>query len=291
MHVPPSGTETTGSGGGRPVVRTAAIAAVVVLVAVAAVFLLVGRDAHDDDGDSPAQAAPATGEAGDGQPGAASPEAAVEGFLTAEGAGDYESSYAFLSDGDREEFISPAAWVSAHADVLAPVLGHEPFERVDSGRGSAEVTGLVEFEAGLDPVSGLAPGRARVTWVVEEGRRGWGVGLADSRIAPIYPDEVAARTAAVTWVGQAQQCDPPPPPVPLLGVPSLADRLCGAAGDVVAGEPAPLGLAVGGAVDATYGPESMGWARAVALRTPLPMTLVLAPIGDEWVVIGLFAEP
>ncbi|CAN5749940.1 hypothetical protein BH20ACT1_BH20ACT1_13320 [soil metagenome] len=117
-------------------------------------------------------------------PGAAagSPEAAVEGFLAAEIAGDLDASFGFLSAEARSGFGSPASWTASHADLLAPIRAYE-VEEVDE----SEVTTLVTSEPGLDEVKGLVAERTRITCATSEDGGSWGVDLAASTREALHP--------------------------------------------------------------------------------------------------------
>lgn len=220
--------------------------------------------------------------------GAQSPEAALTGFLDAEVAKDFETSFGFLSSTDRIEFGSPAGWVAGHADVLPPVLAYEPGE-VSQGDGVATVVTTVTFEPGLDQVVGLTPGQARVAWEVLEAEDGsWGVSLDTSAVEPIYPPAEGAGAAARTWVDDRQACtDPANEREGLVGAAPLADTLCGAEGELSLGEVSVLDEAATATISTAFGPETAAASRAVRITGSVELAAVLAPIGDEWFVIGV----
>lgn len=220
---------------------------------------------------------------------AESPEAAVRGFLDAEVAKDFETSFGFLSAADRAAHGSPAGWVAAHADAIPPVLGYE-LEPVTPGLGEASAVAMVRFEPGLDQVVGLTPGRARVTWDVRQDADGtWGVSLGESTtFEPLYPSADEAGPAARRWADARRACDTPENEyATLVGTRGLAEALCGASGDVSTGEPAPLGDIEAARFATAFGPETAVAARVVRLRGAVELGAVLAPIGDVWTVIGV----
>ncbi len=74
----------------------------------------------------------------------------------------------------------------------------------------------------------------------------------------------------------------------LLGNPGLADSLCGAVGPVEVGRPGPLEDQIDAAqFVGAFGPEFDQWGRAVTVESPVPLQVVLAPVGVEWIVIGV----
>ena len=220
--------------------------------------------------------------------GAESAEAAVTGFLDAEVAKDFRTSFGFLSSTDRIAFGSPAGWVAGHADVLAPVTAYELGE-VSEGDGVTTVVTTVTFEPALDQVTGLTPGEARVAWEVLEAEDGtWGVALDTSAVEPTYPPAEGAGAAARTWVDARQACsEAPNERQGLVGAAPLADALCDAEGELSLGEVSALDDAAASTISTAYGPEAAAAARAVRITGSVELTAVLAPVGDEWSVIGV----
>lgn len=223
-------------------------------------------------------------------PGAGAPtaEAALTGFLDAEAAQDFETSFGFLSSTDRVSFGSPAGWVAGHANVFPPLLGYELGE-VSEGEGVTTVVTTVMFEPGLDQVVGLTPGRARVAWEVLEAEDGaWGVALDTSAVEPVFPPAEEAGAAARTWLDDRQACaEPAGEREGLVGAAPLADTLCDAAGELVAGDVAELDETEATTISTAFGPEAAAASRVVRVTGSVELGAVLAPIGDEWVVIGI----
>ena len=219
---------------------------------------------------------------------AQSAEAALTGFLDAEVAKEYETSFGFLSSADRITFGSPAGWVAGHADVVPPILSYEPGE-VSEGDGVTTIVTRVTFEPGLDQVVGLTPGEARVAWEVLEAEDGsWGVALDTSAVEPIYPPAEGAGAAARTWVDARQACaEAPNEREGLVGAAPLADLLCGAEGELALGEVSALDEAAASTIATAFGPETAAASRAVRITGSVELAAVLAPIGDEWFVIGV----
>lgn len=218
---------------------------------------------------------------------AGTPVAAVTGFLDAEVSRDFAASYGRLGATDRLRAGSGAAWSELHAQL--PAITGFTVGEARSAPGRAEVDAEVELTAGLDAIVGLVPAHARAVWIAVPEDGGWRVDFASSELVPTYPPDADAADATRSWVsarsncrGARQQSDQ------LLGAPGLANDLCGAEGPVRVGTPAPLRAGVG--VEqfvAAFGAEVFGWARAVPVHSPAPMSVVLAPIGDRWVVIGV----
>lgn len=250
----------------------------------------------DDDGQRPADieepSALSETERGPVPPGAEAPgpRAAVEGFLDAEIAQDFTTSFGFLSGAARADYGSPERWVAAHADVLPPVRGYE-IEQVeepgDTGE-RAEVVAMVTFEPSLDQVVGLVPERSRVTWATAGDGGSWGVDIGASTFEPLYPPEDAAPGAVQEWARAHQGCGPAPSwGGNLVGSPALAEGLCGTEGAVEVGAPAPVAEVDAGPVLAAFGPEAADWARVVPVTAPVELRAVVAPLGQQWLVVGV----
>ena len=214
---------------------------------------------------------------------ATSPQAAVEGFLTAEALRDFEASYPFLSQTDHVAYTTPALWVAAHAEFPA-VTGFEVEAVTD-----ATVVTVTAFQSTLDPVLGLIPARARGTWQTIEQDGGWRVSYLDSTIQPLYPSDDGVAPAAESWATARLACGTQAEAEGgLLGAPDLAEELCEAEGELTLG---PVGVLRDGtettALLSAFGPEVFTWARVVPIEAPVPMQIVLAPIADAWQVFAI----
>lgn len=254
-----------------------------------------GEAAPVDPGDEAARAVEVHAPTAEGRidPSAATtPALAVEGFLLEESLGAFERSYGFLSEADREEFSSPAAWIAGHADLL-PLTG---YVITDVGEGDDEVAveAVTTYRASLDPVIGLTPGRARSRWtaVAEDGE--WRVHLAGSTLDAVYPAEEDVAGVVRAWAEARQACQTPAPGEyagGLDGLPTLAAQLCDAEGELELSEPTLLSDGFDTtSLLAAYGPEVYGWARVVVIRSPVEMGVVAAPIGDQWQVMGIVRQ-
>ena len=247
------------------------------------------RTVADGTIDEPADIGPADADVPPGA-GAATPDAAVTGFLDAEIARDLATSFGFLSEEDRVAYGSPAGWEAGHADAVPPVLGYE-LEPVPPATGpEATAVTTVSLEPGLDQVVGLTPGRAEVTWDVRQGSDGtWGVSLGDgTTFEPLHPSDEGAGPAAQEWVDARQRCTAPPNEFAgMVGRRPLADALCDVDGELSLGETGPLGDIDATTFSTAFGPESAEAARLVRISGAVELGAVLAPIGDEWTVIGV----
>ncbi len=215
--------------------------------------------------------------------------AVLESFLTSEIAGDFEASFELLSEMDQEAAGGVEGWVAEHYLVVPPIRGFQVID--DSVEGTrAEVVADLSLQAELDQLVGLIPGDADSTWaLVEDPVGGWRVAFTESRIEPVFLNDATASSAVVDWGLGRQSCQPKQEgDFALLGFPTLADPLCGATGRVTVSAPSQLEDAADAAPFlAAFGPEVGIWARVVEVQTPIPLRVVVAPIGERWVVIGV----
>jgi len=120
-------------------------------------------------------------------------------------------------------------------------------------------------------------------------RGNWRVSLSESTTEATFPPDTAAESAARAWVEARQACRTASQwDGPFLGSGErAASEVCGARGDVrlepvrelVDDESAETFLAA-------FGGDVFSWARVVPVVAPTQLDLVLAPIGEQWFVIG-----
>lgn len=217
--------------------------------------------------------------------------AVVEEFLEAEVARDFSASFALLVADEQDELGPVANWRNVHANaprVLAFELGD-----VVEFEGNVEVLTALRLEPRLDPFGGLVPARADGAWVVREDpdeAGSWRVSWSASSLLPRYPSAEDAPAAARAWAEARQACEEPDSAYEgtIYGVPAVADALCGEEGAVETGPAVPLpdGPDVE-AVVAAFGGQVFEWAQVVEVTEPVALRLVLAPLGEQWVVIGV----
>lgn len=280
-------------GGSRSRLRSVGLVISGLMAGMGLAYLLSAVDLPARSSPAP-EAAPAT----DGYaapppaptPGASDARAAVERFLAAETRHDFAGSYALLSSADRQQISHVDTWIASHPDLLPPI---EAFQVEDAivGDGRGEVVTLIDFEPGLNEVTGLTPGRARVTWVTVEAEDGWRLAVTETMIEPLYPPDEEALAAVSTWVTARQDCltgiEAGEHAGGLLGLPPLADELCGQNGEkTTSGPTGPLPASDAAQFVAAFGPSFDEWSRVVDVDST-DMRVVVAPVGAEWVVIGV----
>lgn len=219
------------------------------------------------------------------------PVTALEAFLQAEVEGDFVASFQYLTASDQGAAGGPGGWTVEHFLVLPTVDGYAiSGDTADAAR--SEVTVELDLQPDLDQLAGLTTSTANSTWVLVKEPSGWRVALTQTSIEPVYLDDRTAPAAVEQWVEQRQACLAPVQwDQALVGFPTLADPLCGAEGPIKIGEAEFLSDAAESAPFlAAFGPEVWQWGRVVAIDSPASLRAVVAPIGEQWLVIGVL-EP
>lgn len=219
------------------------------------------------------------------------PTSALTTFLDAEQRNDFERSYALLGAEDRQQFPSHARWEEAHHG-MPEVTSFGPVEQTEQSDASATFRVDLALRPRLDETIGVVAARATGTFVARQvGDADWRIAFSESSLTPHYPDDSGAREAAVTWANARQRCERSAEwEGGLLGdaAEAHAESLCDTTAVVSAGEPVSLDRASGTEpVLAAFGPEASIWARVVRLSGPIDLDVVTAPLGEEWVVVGV----
>ncbi len=218
------------------------------------------------------------------------PRGAVEAFLVTQVTGDSAASYRLLSDADRSS-LSESDWDLAQIEIPRHVDFEVTAEQELVDQTGFQVAVSARYQSSLDEVSGLIPARASEVWTVVPGGPGgaeWRIDLGRSTSTPVLPPDADAATMVTAWARTRQDCAVPDEYAGLLGFPTLADRLCDAEGDVrtagtegldVLDDPNPYLNA--------FGSEAARWGRVVELTGPVELQVVVAPVDDRWLVIGI----
>ena len=157
---------------------------------------------------------------------------------------------------------------------------------------SDRVTVELSHTPGLDPFLGLSPATETAVYTVRSEHGGFLVD-AEAAITPVFPPEADAATAAAAWAARIQACDQPGArtfqAVDQLFI-SLRQpiALCTAKGSVEVGavgrlDPGPASQDIVG----QYSTDALSWCRVVPITAPIRIRVILAPIGNEWKVLGL----
>jgi hypothetical protein len=212
---------------------------------------------------------------------------AVEAFLVADVRGDTDASYALLSTPQQQAY-SANEWVHAQAD-RPHYLGFTVQSEQPLAAGGTEVTVTAVLQSQLDEIVGLVPARASATLTaVPEGAE-WRIDLSRTRMTPLLPPDADAPGAVAAWVQARQACQPGTGEYrSLVGAPALADALCGAQGEVRTDAAQPLTeLGDASPVLNAFGADAATWARVVDVEAPSRLAVVVAPVDDRWLVVGV----
>jgi hypothetical protein len=214
------------------------------------------------------------------------PEQALEELLSAERRGDFGASYAYVVHAGDGVAASESQWRRARGDLPRA----ESFTVKGSG---SKVIASVEHQPALDPFVGLVPARERQTWSAVRVDRGWLL-KPQPRVEPEFAPETGAVEAAGDWYRAVQRCDQVAAErvqglATLFDTTSQTPRLCG-----VSGPPQvetnvrslPAGP-ISGDIVAQYSNAALQWGRVVRVTAPVPIAIVLAPLGNTWKVIGV----
>lgn len=230
-------------------------------------------------------------------PAAPSPVAAITQFVEGEAANDAQAAWSIMSATDRQRYPTAEMWRSERAQLprllSVELSGQEP-QKIGDGR--IELLAPVTLRPSLDPVNGLVPGRADAQWVVLNEDGGWRVSYGQTIFTPRF--EIGSDTnvpdAAVAWAEGRRSCAPTAKggfdhevTGGVVGVAGYADRLCNSTGPITAGAAGRLSGPEAEPIIAAFGPEAVGWARVVPLKGPVPIRVVLGPLGSDWIAVGL----
>lgn len=224
----------------------------------------------------------------------ASARDALQRYLDAERARDFETSFALLDPDTRTTAGPVAAWQNERPNRLLPeTFTIDSEQAVDGG---VDLTISATRTPAVSNATGLVPARSVETWrVVNDG--GWRVvrGRPED-VRPVLPSDALATDAGAAWLDRAASCDRNGTEAlqlstHLLGAPSLRDITCKNKGTWTAGKAIPVSQLPDSTVFVSaYGPGVGRWARAVPVTGAGRYTIVLAPLGNEWRVMGVIPQ-
>ena len=278
----------------------------IVVASAAAVTIVVSRsssnDGIDQSGNAPVVTLPAVAagsliesdvSAIQSIAAAPTPSDAVSRYIEAEIKADSPASYGQLSADDRAA-VGYEDWDQGQ-DERPPYVSFAIAKATDK---------TVVVDARLTPaineVVGVIPGHAEVTFEVLAEDGGYRVSLDDTALRPKFPDRSLAAPIAQSWVTASQGCRSSERSAleydgSLLGTLGLVESLCGVAGATQS----PRSGAFDELLDpsimlSAFGGEAADWTE-VATFTGLSglekLQVILAPLGDQWVVVGGLAVP
>lgn len=226
--------------------------------------------------------------------GARSPQLAVRRFLAAEQRGDEAEAWGALSDADRTQHPSPAAWRKYRRTALPSIVSFAmggAVERLQDDAGVTRVSATLRLRSSLDEVLGLVPSDAAAEFVAEQRNDGWHVNFAASRINFRYLSVDGLYLAARTWAVGRSECAVVQQWRSSLygdGAEARARSLCRRPTPTIVERAQSLsGRSDTAPLLAAFGPTVGVWARVVTVIGAETFDLVLAPVGQQWLVIGV----
>ncbi len=206
-------------------------------------------------------------------------------FLDAIVKRDASTAFRLLAKKDRNFFGSPEQF-GAELSRAAPWLAAR-FTTTGS-----TLVATVHRAPELDDALGLITADSTVTLSAVDEAGVWHIDWRN-RIASAEPTLSDARATGdvLRWARARQACRPVAGlehETGLAGVAGFAPALCGTKGAASVGDVASLEeLEDPGPFIDAFGGDVMRWGRVVTLRAPIDMRVVVAPVGDRWVVVGL----
>jgi hypothetical protein len=216
-----------------------------------------------------------------------SPSAALNTLLGAEVRGDHDGSFLLLDASARRVYKDSADWKRRRSEL--PAITSFAVAPASSNRAVA----MVDHRPGIDAFIGLSPAHERQTWTARSVNGGWLLD-ADPTFEPVLPPDAAAAGTAKSWADAVQRCDQTSArklqvATDLFGTADAATALCHSTGAVTTGAIGRLRAGPASAdVVAQYTADVLQWLRTVDISGPTRgFRVVVAPIGDDWRVIGL----
>ena len=225
--------------------------------------------------------------------GAASPVAAVGSLFTAAMQGDADTAWGLVDRADQDRVGVKQRLIEQFRSS-----GFTAFKVRAAAPDSAGNTVTVDVTQTprISDIDGVIAATATVTVPTVDEGTGFKVKWSRRGIEQHYPEATPAEDALVAasvtaWATDRQNCAAEPInefPGGLIGVVGLADALCrssgapsiSAVGDLDSlDEPQPVIEGFGGA--------ALLWARVVKLSAPVKMSVVMAPRGNDWIVVAV----
>ena len=199
-----------------------------------------------------------------------------------------DDAFTLLSAADQARLGSPRqlaatssafGWTSFRVENESPTL----------------VTVSVSQTARVSEIDGVIAPRATVVVPVATEDGSFRISWSKRVLSPLHPErnvknDSAVSEAALQWAMTRRSCKPSPIEFAsgLIGVTGLADALCNSSSMPTVAAVADLeSLDEPQAVIDGFGSDAVTWARVVELGGPVRMNVVLAPLGDSWVVVAI----
>lgn len=226
------------------------------------------------------------------------PAGALAALLRSEQEGRAEEAWFLLDAQGRARYPTPAAWGRARSGRPAPVTfeigGTQP-----GPDGAVDVTAMVTWDPSLDPFAGLVTTRGDVVWRAHREGDAWRLAAEPESTRLHLPSDDGAAAAVRDWVAAVRECDAARARTLqaieiLVGPADLASAPCRLRGDWTIGDPSGLAASSDtAALQAAFGADVTTWARVVPVRSASGTSFfaALAPVGDDWRVMGVTTAP
>jgi hypothetical protein len=224
---------------------------------------------------------------------APTPADAVSRYIDAEIEANLLASYGQLSADDRAAF-GYEDWEQGQ-DERPPYVSFTILTASDE-----TVVVDAQLTPAINEVVGVIPGRAEVTFEVISEDGGYRVSLDNMVMQPKFPDRSLAAPVAQSWLTASQGCRADERLAleydgSLLGTLGLVESLCGIAGTAQTPRTGAYDeLTDPSILLSAFGGDAPDWTQ-VATFTGLTglekLQVILAPLGDQWVVVGGLAVP
>jgi hypothetical protein len=206
-------------------------------------------------------------------------------FVNAIVSDDTNAAFGLLTKADRDFFGSVAQFG-------ATLARSAPWLHADVTTTETSIVATVQRTPQLDDALGLIAATAKITMLARNESGAWRVDWRHRTISEESTlNDVQAKDDVARWAYGHQACKPDvrlEHPTGIAGVSGFAAALCRTKAPISVDDVTSLESLddPGPFVDA-FGPEVMHWGRVVTLRAPIDMRVVVAPVGDRWIVVGL----
>lgn len=217
------------------------------------------------------------------------PVEAVDELISSAIAKDFDSAWAQVASADQARIGFPQRLVEEFNAV-----GWTSFTIADSNLDTVTVN--VKQTAKISEIDGVVSSQAivRIKTIAESG--GFKVLWSRRVTEQLFPEmnaveNLAVQRAVMSWAAARQACELQPSnqySSGLVGVVGLADALCKTVGAPSIGEVQDIyGLDEPEPLIQAFGGSASSWARVVSINAPVPMNVVVAPKGKDWIVVAV----
>ncbi len=223
-----------------------------------------------------------------------SPAEAVRVLMNALVARDEDTAWSIISPADRDRIA-----IKQHLREQTNALGWTSFQISSVDRD--QVTVEVDQTPRISDVDGVIAASATLTVPTMNDNGQYSVSWSRRIVTPHFPpltstEDDRVRAAVAAWVRDREACQASAHEYRsgVIGVVGLGNALCNTSGDTASSGALRLGavsdlnsLDEPDPILEGFGGAAFQWARVVNIESPIPMNVVLAPRGAEWIVIAI----